>query len=97
MSLWVFPPQVIDTQSETVIFKTEDINWSLEYSKWLSDTVVRLGLRKYPGSVRPNGIVVEIDLSKNRAIIDADLSVPIEDLGHSLESVMALANHFGAK
>lgn len=70
MSLWVYPPQIVDTSTDSLIFKVSDPNWSMDYAKWESEDTVRLGVRKYPGDRRPMGLEIRIDCLSRTAEIE---------------------------
>jgi len=59
MSLWVYPPEIIDVETQDLVLKFANPNWSMDFAKWESETIVHLGLRKYPGD--RNGISVRIN------------------------------------
>jgi hypothetical protein len=61
MSLWIETPAIFDKASGECLFSFEDSNWSLNSANWLSEAVVELRLRKYPGGHTPPEITLTID------------------------------------
>jgi hypothetical protein len=70
MSLWVYSPEIVENETCKIVFSFCDPNWSAEYSTWLGPTKVQLGLQKYPGDKLPQGIVVDIDLINQVALLE---------------------------
>jgi len=78
MSHEIDTPTLTDCQSGEVLVSFRDTNWSLDAADWLSDSVVKLTLRKYPGAHIPAQLAVVVDcLSK------------IADIGGTSVSVLA--------
>ena len=65
MSLWVEPPEVVDTTTGRRLLNFKDPNWSLESATWQSDSVANLKLRKHPGNQVPHCFDAWVDCDKN--------------------------------
>ena len=89
MSLWVYPPQIVDTRTEELLFKVSDQNWSMEHAQWETEETVRLGMRKYPGDRRPNGLVITINCTRRTAEIEGR-SFPLSHAESELEAALGL-------
>jgi len=85
MSLWVYPPEIVDAKTQELVLKFVDPNWSMDFVEWESETVVRLGLRKYPGD--RNGITVHVDCETRRGEIGAS-RVSLTELEEALDSAL---------
>jgi hypothetical protein len=70
MSLWIETPMLSDRTSGEHLLVFKDSNWSLNSAEWLSESVVVLKLRKYPGSHNPAEVAATIDCSARTAEID---------------------------
>ncbi len=57
MSHWIDTPHVYDRQASRVVYAPEDTTWSLDHAQWVSDSVVQLHLRQYPGGPGMQAIV----------------------------------------
>lgn len=82
MSLWVYRPEIIDAETQTLVLKFVDPNWSMDFAKWESETVVRLGLRKFPGD--RDGITVQINCEARCGAI-GDSRFSLTELEKALE------------
>jgi hypothetical protein len=88
-SLWVYSPVLWDVQRECLLFAFRDQYWSVDADHWLSDTKVRLSLRKYPGNHRPESIKVEIDCLSLQATILPATSTTLTELEAVLERMLS--------
>lgn len=88
MSLWVYPPEIIDAETQDRILKFADPNWSLEFAEWESESIVRLLLSKYPGDRLPRGIPVQIDCALRCAVI-GDSRFQLCEIEAVLESALS--------
>ena len=61
MSLWIETPVLCERSSGQRLLVFKDSNWSLNSAEWLSDSVVVMKLRKYPGNHLPAEVVTTID------------------------------------
>jgi hypothetical protein len=69
MSCWIETPTLRDQTTGEILLSFKDSNWSLEATRWLSDIVVELTLRKYPGNHLPAQIVATLDCIHGNAKI----------------------------
>jgi hypothetical protein len=91
MSLWVETPELFDTASQKSVLRFTNTNWSLESAAWLSESIVKMRLRKYPGAHMTATYEVTINCENQTAIVE---SLPVESLSaieHALEKVHARA------
>jgi hypothetical protein len=84
-SLWVESPLIRDSQTGAVVLRFADANWSLDASAWLSDDVVRLALRKYPGNHDPGAVEVTVDGGNAIAALPSGRAVLLSGLEALLE------------
>jgi hypothetical protein len=84
MSLWIETPTIRDTSTGEVVMSFRDTNWSLNSARWLSDGVVELRMRKYPGSHMPAEVMATLDCSAKTARVGPD-TMPIGDVEARLE------------
>lgn len=87
-SQWVLSPQLWDVQRNAALFAFDEQRWSVEADHWLSDTSVRLSLRKYPGNHRPQSIHVEIDCASLQATVLPAINTTVAELEFVLESML---------
>ena len=83
-SLWVYSPLIIDAETQDVILKLDDRNWSMDSAEWESDTTVRLGLRRFPGDCSPLGVSVKVDCVSGCAMI-GDARFPLNEIDQALD------------
>lgn len=69
MSLWIETPTVLDKTTGETLLSFKDGNWSLDAARWLSDSIVELTLRKYPGNHLPVNIIATLDCANRTARI----------------------------
>jgi len=69
MSLWVETPTLVDTQTGRTLIGFKNTNWSLDDAAWLSEEVVKMTLRKYPGDHEPPQFEAIVDCEKETATI----------------------------
>ena len=67
MSLWIETPTLTDQASGEQLLGFRNPNWSLDSAEWLSESVVELKLRKYPGNHVPAEIAARIDCGDRTA------------------------------
>jgi len=87
MSLWVETPTVVDTATGRELLAFADVRWSLDEAEWVSDSVVELWLRKYPGSHRPPGVMVTVDCDGETAQI-GEATVPFREVERTLDQAL---------
>ena len=87
MSLWIETPTLSDKTGETLL-SFKDSNWSLDAARWLSDSVVELTLRKYPGGHLPGQIVAVVDCAQRNAKIGPTEVQSLADLESALERAL---------
>ena len=87
MSLWIETPAVLDKTTGETLLKFKDSNWSLDAARWLSDSIVELTLRKYPGNHLPVNVIVTLDCANRTASIGEKEVLLLVDVESALESV----------
>jgi hypothetical protein len=70
MSLWIETPTLIDCSSGERLLVFKDSNWSLNSAEWLSESVVVLKLRKYPGNHIPSEVTATVDCTAKTAEVN---------------------------
>jgi hypothetical protein len=88
MSLWIETPTLRNKATGEVVASFRDTNWSLNSARWLSDDVVELRMRKYPGSHTPAEIMATLDCSERTARIDGSV-MPISQVETALEGALS--------
>jgi hypothetical protein len=88
MSLWIETPTLSDRLTGQDLFSFKDPNWSLDSAEWLSDSIVALKMRKYPGNHLPAHVVVTVDCLAGTADIGGTTVPSINDLERHLESAL---------
>jgi hypothetical protein len=88
MSLWVESPAIVDTTSGKVLFSFQDGNWSLNAATWLSDAVVELRLRKYPGGHEPPEVILTIDCIAKTAQFQNEQLASLRDVEPALDQAL---------
>ncbi len=78
MSHWIESPELLDSISGTPILRFQDPNWSLDHAEWLSESIVKLQLRKYPGDHTPSSFAVTIDCEKQTTQVQDPTAIPLE-------------------
>jgi hypothetical protein len=69
MSLWIETPTLLDKSTGETLLAFKDSNWSLDAAHWLSDSTVKLTLRKFPGNHLPVNIIATLDCARRTARI----------------------------
>src|SRR5450830_400272 len=87
-SQWVLSPQLWDMQRDAALFVFKEQRWSVDADHWLSDTKVRLSLRKFLGNHRPESIKVEIDCLSLQATILPATNTTLTELEAVLERML---------
>ncbi len=88
MSLWVETPAILDKASGECLFSFEDPHWSLNSASWLSEAVVELRLRKYPGGHTPQEITLTIDCVAKIAQVEQERVPVLRDVEPALNRVL---------
>jgi hypothetical protein len=89
-SQWVASPRLIDLATQALIFRFRSSNWSLDQAEWEADAVVRLALRKFPGSHRPTQLTVRIDCASLTAwILPWPQALALAELETELEQYLS--------
>jgi hypothetical protein len=70
MSLWIETPTLSDRSTSEQLLVFKDSNWSLNSAEWLSDSIVVLKFRKYPGNHIPPEVTATIDCLAKTAEIN---------------------------
>jgi hypothetical protein len=77
--LWVYSPSIWDTERDCSVLAFDDGTWSVEGNVWLSETIVRLLLRKFPGNHNPDHLRAEIDCVALKAVVLSTADLPTTD------------------
>ena len=83
-SLWVESPEIWDTIENKTLFRFKSELWSIDRSEWLTEVLVSLTLRKYPGNHLPVDLGVVLDCEKQNASIRS-LVVDLQELEALME------------
>ena len=89
MSLWVYTPEIIDAVLDTPLLRFTDSGWSSDKASWLTDTLLTIVLRKYPGDKTGNGLRVLIDCASETADFRDQLGIPLHALEQALEQSLS--------
>jgi hypothetical protein len=84
-SLWVESPEIYDSQANVSPLTFDSELWSLDQSEWLSESIVTLRLRKFPGNHLPAQVGVSVDCQHRTAQLEAGPRVKLEELEPLLE------------
>ncbi|MDB6174379.1 MAG: hypothetical protein JWL59_3690 [Chthoniobacteraceae bacterium] len=87
MSLWIESPELIEVGMAAPLFRFRDSNWSLDEAKWLTESVVVMQVRRYPGDHTPSQFEFRIDAEKRLATIGSAQALPLSDLESMLEAL----------
>lgn len=85
MSHWVECPYLEEVSSGRVLFRFPNHLWTLDSAKWLDETTVQLGLRKYPGGHSPPALWVTIDCHAETATLGGGM-VSLDALAAAAEA-----------
>ncbi len=85
MSLWVEPPELVDTTSGESLLRFRDESWSLDGAEWQSDFVVAFQLRKYPGDENQCAITVIAHCGYRVAEIDGSAPMSFQEVERFLD------------
>jgi hypothetical protein len=88
MSCWIETPTLLDQVTKETLLAFKDSNWSLEAARWLSDTVVELTLRKYPGGHLPVQIAATLDCVHRNAKIGETVVHSFAEIEPTLEHAL---------
>ena len=88
MSLWIETPTVMDKTTGETLLSFKDSNWSLDSARWLSDSVVELTLRKYPGNHLPAQVVATLDCANRNAKIGETVVNSLTQVEPALEQAL---------
>jgi len=77
---------VVTTRAGEALITFGESGWSLDAHRWLSESVVRLTLRKYPGNHLPAEIVCTADLAAGSATLADGAVIPLAGLDAALDS-----------
>jgi hypothetical protein len=69
--LWVYPPEIHDAALGQVVFELVDYRWSLDRSVWLSESLVELTLRRFPGEAQVMAIKIAFDCFTSTSVLQA--------------------------
>jgi hypothetical protein len=85
MSILLYPPEIIDLQTEQVVFKVKDHAWSVGSSEWESNSVVRMDLCNYPHIPPGGALIVKINCTNKTAKIGNNEEIELQALGGALQ------------
>lgn len=85
MSHWIESFTLVDAATGTIVWRMDDPNWSLDDAKWISDSVVEISTRKYPGDHSPPSFEVTIDCDARTATVMGGPSMPLHRAEPCLE------------
>jgi hypothetical protein len=88
MSLWIETPTLLDKMTGTTLLSFRDSNWSLDAARWLTDSIVELTLRKYPGNHLPPQLVATVDCVNRCARVGNLEATPLEEVEAALERAL---------
>jgi hypothetical protein len=89
MSHEIETPTLTDLRSGEVLVSFQDTNWSLDAADWLSDSVVKLTLRKYPGAHFPIQLTVVVDCLNKIADLGGTRLSALAQLEHKLDQSLS--------
>ena len=91
-SHWVYSPHIIDTEHDTCLFKFTNHRWSLDRDTRLSETLLEVMLRKYPGDRMGTGVRVVIDCARRTALCGDGPEIGFSVLELALEEMLVLGD-----
>ena len=86
-SHWVLIPTIEEIATAEVLLKL-DRGWSMDASTWVSDSVVELTLRKYPGNHSPADVVATVDCAARTGKVGQGEAVPLAELETNLNAAL---------
>ena len=86
-SHWVLIPTIEHVATAEVLLKL-DRGWSMDESAWVSDSVVELTLRKYPGNHSPADVVATVDCAARTGKVGQGKMRPLGELEADLNAVL---------
>jgi hypothetical protein len=84
MSLWIEWPTLVNANSGQILLRFSDSLWSLDVAEWLSDSLVRMTLRHYPGKHVPPQFEVVADCVSLTATIQGGAEIPFAEVESAL-------------
>jgi hypothetical protein len=87
MSHWIESFALVDVASGRSLIAFKDSNWSLEQALWLSSSVVRFSVRKYPGDHTPSEFEVEADCATLLAHVQGGAEIPFSEIEPTLDAL----------
>lgn len=88
MSLWIESPTIMDSSSGKALLSFRDPHWSLDSAEWLTESVVVLRMRKYPGNHQPPQVSATVDCAARTAEVGTAGPVPLGRLERSLDRAL---------
>lgn len=88
MSLWIETPLLHDRSRDRHLLVLEDPHWSLNSAVWISESIVMLKLRKYPGNHSPPEISATIDCIAGTAEVDGKRVDSLELVERALDEAL---------
>jgi hypothetical protein len=85
MSHWIESFVLIESTTRRPLIAFTDPNWSLDEARWLSSSVVRLTVRKYPGDHTPSQFTIEADCGSSLARVQDGTQIPFAQVETKLE------------
>jgi hypothetical protein len=87
MSHWIESFTLVDAATGRIVWHMDDPNWSLDQAKWISDSVVEVSIRKYPGDHTPPSFEVTIDCDARTAAVMGGPPMPLDRAELHLEQL----------
>jgi len=87
MSHWIESFTLVDATTGATVWRMDDPNWSLDEARWISDSVVEISIRKYPGDHSPSSFEVTIDCDARTAAVMGGPSMPLYQADTHLEQL----------
>ena len=88
MSLWIETPVLCDRTNGQRLLVFKDSNSSLNSAEWLSESVVLMKLRKYPGNHLPAEVVTTIDCIARTAEVEGKKVNSLSEVERFLEEAL---------
>lgn len=89
MSHEIDTPSVVDGETGAIIFEFRSTSWSLDLAHWVTDSVVELTLRKYPGDHLPPDLLATIDCLDRTGQVGKHPPVPLAELEGVLDAALS--------
>ena len=91
MSHWIESFTLVELASGASVLRLRDSNWSLDTAEWLSESEVRMQLRKYPGNHTPSSFEVRVNCEAQTAQVNGGLPMSLNKVEPALNRLYASA------